>query len=122
MNGLSGVAAAIVMAAAMLATPCASAHANLKSASPEAGAILAAAPRQITLAFSEKVEEAFSSVSVADAQGRKVSTAKARVDAANPSVVNLDLPALAAGAYTVKWAVAGHDGHRRMGEFQFTVK
>jgi methionine-rich copper-binding protein CopC len=29
---------------------------------------------------------------------------------------------LSAGSYTVTWAVAGHDGHRRKGDFKFTVK
>lgn len=122
MRAMHLAAAAAVTAAAMLAAPYALAHASLKSSSPAAGAVLATAPKQITLAFNEKVEAAFSSVSVADAQGKQVSTARAKSDAANPAVVYLEVPSLAAGSYTVKWAVAGHDGHRRKGEFSFTVK
>ncbi|WP_038493442.1 copper homeostasis periplasmic binding protein CopC [Janthinobacterium agaricidamnosum] len=110
------------MAAATLASPFAAAHASLKSASPEAGAVLAAAPRDITLTFNEKIEEAFSTMTLADAQGKAVVAEKARIDATNPAILRLEVPPLPAGAYSVTWAVAGHDGHRRKGDFKFTVK
>lgn len=111
-----------IAVAASLASPYAAAHASLKSSSPQAGAVLAAAPKQISLTFNERVEGAFSSVTVADGQGKTIATEKAQVDQADPSVVRLDVPALSVGTYTVRWAVAGHDGHRRKGEFKFTVK
>ena len=119
---LGKLAAMAALAAAVLASPLAQAHATLKSSSPEAGAALGAPPKEITLTFNEKIEAAFSTVAVADAGGKSVASGKAAVDASNPTVVRLPVPALAAGAYTVTWAVAGHDGHRRKGEFRFTVK
>jgi methionine-rich copper-binding protein CopC len=113
---------ATALAATVLASPFSSAHANLKSSEPEAGATLSSAPKEIVLTFNEKIEEAFSTVTLADAEGKAVAADKAKVDAANPAVVRLLAPTLAAGSYTVTWAVAGHDGHRRKGEFKFTVK
>lgn len=110
------------MAAATLASPFASAHAALKSSNPQAGAALAAAPKEITLTFNETVEETFSTITLADGEGKAITTDKAKVDAANPAILRLVAPALAAGSYTVTWAVAGHDGHRRKGDFKFTVK
>ena len=119
---LGKLAAMAALAAAVLVSPLAQAHATLKSSSPDAGATLDVPPKEITLTFNEKIEAAFSTVTVADAGGKPVAPGKATVDAANPAIVRLPLPALAAGAYTVTWAVAGHDGHRRKGEFKFTVK
>ena len=110
------------LAAAALASPFASAHASLKHSNPEAGSTLAAAPKEITLTFNEKVEPAFSSSTLADGGGKAVAAGKAKVDAADPAILRLEIPALSVGAYTVTWAVAGHDGHRRKGDFKFTVK
>lgn len=122
MNAFKTLIAACVVTAAALASPFASAHATLKSSDPQAGAVLAAAPKQISLTFNEKVEHAFSTVTLSDKDGKPITTEKAKVDEANPSVVRLDLPALASGEYTVSWAVAGRDGHRRKGNFTFSVK
>ncbi|MRV73509.1 copper homeostasis periplasmic binding protein CopC [Duganella sp. FT92W] len=122
MKALHTLAAAAALAGAVLVAPLASAHAVLKSSAPQAGAVLAAAPRDITLTFNEKIEEAFSSITVTRGDGGAVTTGKAKPDSANPAVMHVEVPALTAGDYSVKWAVAGHDGHRRTGEFKFTVK
>lgn len=122
MNAFKTMIVASVIAAATLASPLAAAHATLKSADPQAGAALAAAPKQISLTFNEKIEQAFSTVTLSDKDGKQLSTEKAKVDEANPAIVRLDLPVLAAGEYTVSWGVAGHDGHRRKGSFKFSVK
>ncbi len=113
---------ATAMVAATLASPFASAHASLKSSDPEAGATLATAPKEITLTFNEKVEAAFSTITIADSQGKAVAAEKAKVDATNPAILRLAVPTLPLGSYTVSWAVAGHDGHRRKGGFKFSVK
>jgi methionine-rich copper-binding protein CopC len=122
MKALHTVILATAMAAATFASPFASAHASLKSSNPAAGATLTATPKEITLTFNEKVEEAFSTITLADSQGKPVVAERAKVDATDPSVLRLVAPVLSAGSYTVTWAVAGHDGHRRKGDFKFTVK
>lgn len=122
MNPIRAFIIAASMTAAIVASPLAAAHASLKSSNPEAGAALVSAPKEIVLTFNEKVEEAFSTVTLSDGDGRPVVSEKAKVDSANPAILRLTAPILTAGSYTVTWAVAGHDGHRRKGEFKFTVK
>lgn len=122
MKTIQSIVLASALAASVFASPFAAAHASLKSSDPAAGSTVATPPKQISLTFNEKIEGAFSTASVKDSTGKPVTTAKARVDGDKPSVLRLDTPALTAGAYSVKWAVAGHDGHRRTGEFSFTVK
>jgi len=110
------------VATVTLVSPMAFAHATLKSSNPEAGATVETAPKEVTLTFNEKVEQAFSTISVADSGGKDVTAHKGWVDAANPVTLRLAMPVLSTGTYTVTWAVAGHDGHRRKGDFKFTVK
>ncbi|WP_229459247.1 copper homeostasis periplasmic binding protein CopC [Massilia cavernae] len=123
MNMLSRLAAmGCILAATALASPLAAAHAALKASVPAADAVLDAAPKEIALTFNEKIETAFSSAAVKDAAGNAVATGKPRVDAANPAVMHIEVPALAAGAYKVEWVAVGRDGHRRTGAFKFSVK
>jgi methionine-rich copper-binding protein CopC len=118
----SNAAMAAALAAAVLASPLAQAHAALKNSQPAANAVLEQAPRDIQLTFNEKLEPAFSSIVLQDAGGKDIAAGKAQVDAANPLLMKLDLPALASGAYSVRWVAVGPDGHRRTGQFGFTVK
>jgi methionine-rich copper-binding protein CopC len=97
------------------------AHATLQGAKPAKDAVVAA-PADITLQFNERLEAAFSSAKVVDGTGREVTTGKAVPDAANPAIMKLALPPLAAGKYRVEYVVVGHDGHRRKGDYSFTVK
>lgn len=122
MNTLRTMMVATATAAAALMSPLACAHPVLKSSSPPAGAAVAAAPQEITLTFSERVEEAFSTVTLADGAGKALAAGKPKADAANPAMLRMHVPVLRAGAYSVTWAVAGHDGHRAKGNFKFSVK
>jgi methionine-rich copper-binding protein CopC len=122
MHHLKTIMMAGVLSSAVLAAPFAAAHAKLTESDPKAGAVLEAAPREIALTFNEKIAQSFSTMSVVDSDGKAVSDEKAQVDLANPAVLRLPLPRLHAGAYTVKWAVAGRDGHRRTGDLTFSVK
>lgn len=96
------ILAACVFSAATLAAPLAMAHAKLTASNPSAGAVLKAAPTDITLTFNEKIEQAFSTVTLTNSEGKAVKTEKARVDAVNPAVVRVQTNGLAAGKYTVK--------------------
>jgi methionine-rich copper-binding protein CopC len=122
MKNLNTIMFAGVFVSAMFAAPFASAHAKLTDSDPKSGTTLDTAPKEIALTFNEKIEQSFSSMSVIDSDGKEVSAEKAKVDVANPAVLRLSLAQMHAGAYTVKWAVAGHDGHRRTGDFTFSVK
>lgn len=116
------VLSALLACAAMASVSSAWAHAALKSASPARDAVITAAPKEISLRFNEKLEAAFSNARLLDSAGREVSAEKASLDAADPSVMKLPVPALAPGRYRVEYAVVGHDGHRRKGDYAFTLK
>lgn len=113
---------ATVFASTVFAAPFASAHAKLTESDPKAGTTLQVAPKEVALTFNEKIEQSFSSMSVIDSEGKAITEEKAKVDVANPAVLRLPLAQVHPGTYTVKWAVAGHDGHRRTGDFKFSVK
>ena len=98
------------------------AHAMLHSATPAKDAEVSPAPTEIVLRFNEKLEPAFSSAKLIDSAGKQVAGVKARLDASDPAVMKLALPALAAGKYKVEYVVVGHDGHRRPGSYFFIVK
>lgn len=106
----------------LLATPLAWSHAHLRNSVPAAQAQLAAAPSAIVLTFDERIEPAMSSIAIKDAAGHDAAKAASHADASDPATMRLDLPALVPGAYTVRWVAVGRDGHRRTGEFTFTVK
>jgi hypothetical protein len=113
---------AVAAALALACSARAMAHAMIKQSSPAQDAVLAGAPKEVTLTFNEKVEAMFTSAKVVNAAGSAVSKSKAVVDPADGATVRLPLPALAAGKYTVKWQAVGSDGHRRNGEIRFSVK
>ena len=122
MKKLNTLGFALILATTAFFSQVAAAHASLKSSSPAAGATVEVAPKEISLTFSEKLEEAFSVVTVKDAAGKDVANAKAKVDAADGTTLHLEVPTLSSGAYSVQWVAVSHDGHRSTGDFKFTVK
>jgi len=97
----------------------ASAHAFLKRAQPSAGAVVASAPRSIALAFTEKLEPAFSGVTVTDSSGHSVAAGAPVVDGVSMVV---PLRPLGRGTYRVAWRAVSVDTHRTEGAYSFTVK
>ena len=116
------VLSALFAAATMAGANSAWAHAALKSATPAKVAEVTTAPKEITLQFNEKLEAAFSNAKLIDSTGKEVTADKATLDAADPSVMKLAVPALAPGKYKVEYVGVGHDGHRRKGDYSFIVK
>lgn len=111
----------LVVAAMALAAPVAAqAHAMLDHASPAVGST-GAAPKTLTLWFTEALEPAFSGVEVHNAQGADVAAGKATVDVKNRAQLGVPLKALAPGVYKVNWHVLSVDTHRTEGSFTFTV-
>src|SRR5262249_54830000 len=96
----------------------ASAHAELDRAEPRVGNKVASPPRAVTLWFTQKLEPAFSSITVTNAAGERVDTGKTRV---NGSLMSVSLRAGASGTYCVNWPVLSVDTHPREGNFTFRV-
>jgi copper resistance protein C len=102
----------------LLVTGEASAHALLDHAEPRVGNTVATAPREVTLWFTQKLESAFSAITVTNAAGQRVDTGKARVSGNQMSV---SLRGGGTGTYHVKWHVLSVDTHTTDGSFTFQV-
>jgi hypothetical protein len=96
----------------------ASAHAFLDHAEPRVGNKVASAPHEVTLWFTQKLEPAFSNVTVTNAAGQRVDTGKPRVSGNQMSV---SLRSGNSGTYHVKWHVLSVDTHTTDGNFTFEV-
>src|ERR1700732_2972194 len=100
------------------ATREATAHAFLDHAEPRVGNKVATAPREVTLWFTQKLEPAFSTITVTNAAGERVDAGKTRVSGNQMSV---SLRSGGAGTYHVRWRVLSVDTHRTDGNFTFQV-
>jgi methionine-rich copper-binding protein CopC len=96
----------------------AAAHALLDHAEPRVGNAVATTPREVTLWFTQKLEPAFSTVTVTDAAGQRVDTGKARVSG---DTMAISLRQIGAGTYRVNWRVLSVDAHTTNGNFSFRV-
>lgn len=102
----------------LLAMGEATAHATLDHAEPRVGNSVATAPREVRLWFMQKLEAAFSIITVTNAAGQRVDTGKTRVTGNQMSVA---LRSGGPGAYHVKWHVVSADTHTTDGSFSFQV-
>jgi methionine-rich copper-binding protein CopC len=97
------------------------AHAQLKLAVPAVGGGVDTAPTEVTLNFSEKLENTFSTVIVRDAMGKRVDKGEAHVDKADRTVMKVSLDTLTPGIYIVEWRALTADTHRTEGAFIFRI-
>lgn len=95
----------------------ASAHATLVSSSPEDGAVVAEAPREVELTFDEPVRLAADGLALFDASGEPVEVSGRSEDA----VVTARPGALTDGSYVLTWRVVSADGHPIAGSLTFSV-
>jgi methionine-rich copper-binding protein CopC len=102
----------------LLATGEATAHAFLDHAEPRVGNKVATAPREVTLWFTQKLEPAFSTVSVTNPAGQRADSGKVRVSGSQMSV---SLRPGGTGTYHVTWRVLSVDTHTTDGSFTFQV-
>lgn len=107
-------------AVVLFASP-AAAHASLQDSDPANGAKLDAAPRAVTLKFTEAVEVSLGGVRVFDRTGERVDTGKITHPEGENAAVAVGLPKLDDGAYVVTWRVISADSHPVQGAFTFTV-
>jgi copper resistance protein C len=99
----------------------AGAHARLITGSPKNGATVAA-PKALTLHYSEELVPAASSVKVSGPGGGAVATGPMALDKTKRVVTVPFTGVLAAGAYKVTWHMKTEDGHETDGDFGFNVK
>ena len=116
------MAAIIVLAVVtlhLLINASALAHAYLDHADPPPGSILAQAPTQLRLVFSERLEPSFSQVHVLNTGRESVDRGGSHSDPDDPLAVLVSLPpGLPDGVYTVAWrTVSADDGHAETGAY-----
>lgn len=110
--------AGIIPLLLLLATGEASAHAFLDHAEPRVGNKVANPPHEVTLWFTQKLEPAFSKLTVTNAAGQRVDTGKPRISGTQMSV---SLRPGGTGTYHVTWHVLSVDTHTTDGNFTFQV-
>jgi copper resistance protein C len=115
------VPALAVVMAALLAAPDVQAHAFLDHANPAVGSLVPTAPGAVTLWFTQQIEPAFTTATVADASGNAVAAGPAAVDAQDPMELKVPLKPLPPGTYTVNWHALSVDTHTTQGHFTFEV-
>lgn len=100
----------------------ASAHAALRATDPADGSVVPAAPRSVTLTFTESVGLLDDSFRVLDPTGHRVPTGDAEHAGGHADTARISLPAgLATGTFTVAWRVVSADSHPVSGAFTFSV-
>lgn len=97
------------------------AHAFLDHADPKVGSVVAVAPTELRLWFTQDVEAVFTTAEVLDAAGKRVDTGHARIDPQQKELLHVPLGKLAPGEYTVNWRVVSVDTHPTVGQFSFRI-
>ncbi|MEV3873096.1 copper resistance protein CopC [Streptomyces sp. NPDC049906] len=96
------------------------AHAALTGSVPQRGSVVAEAPEQVTVTFSETVALAEDSLRVLDPQGERADTGPTTEAGANSYSVQLK-PGLPNGTFTVAYQVVSADSHPVAGAYTFSV-
>ncbi|WP_030318042.1 copper resistance CopC/CopD family protein [Streptomyces flavochromogenes] len=124
----TALARLLILAAALLGTLLAgaapaSAHAALTGSDPKDGAVVAAAPKEVNLTFSEQVAMSADSIRVLDPAGRRADTGEI-LDLCSGSIVRYGVAlrsGLPDGTYTVAWQTVSADSHPIAGAFTFSI-
>ena len=114
--------ARIALAVLLLLPASAAPHASLVRSAPAARAIVARSPLRVDLWFSERLESAYSTVSVWNVDGRRVDRKDVLVDPDDPKRLSVGIFTLRPGPYTVRYRVLSVDGHVIDSSFTFTVR
>ena len=96
-------------------------HTRLLDSAPKKDAVVAEAPREIRLCFSEPVETALTRVTVLGADSAEVGLGKVQASG-DPAVVFAPVTGtMGPGTYLVRWRTTSKDGHVVRGTFCFRV-
>ncbi len=98
------------------------AHAVLVRSVPSHRAVLGQMPERVQLWFNERLEPAYSTVSVWNEAGAQVDARDVRMGPDDPRRLSVTVSAREGGIYMVKYRVLSVDGHVVDSRFTFTVK
>ena len=94
-------------------------HVELTNSSPTAGDNLDTAPSEVSVTFDDELDPDQSSFMVTDAHGHEVGNGEVDLTVADRNVMNGTVTISVPGVYTVRYTVAGVDGHVLEGSFSF---
>jgi methionine-rich copper-binding protein CopC len=117
---MKSTAAAILAAlsiVALAAAPTASAHAVRIATNPAVDAVLTTGPTQVSATFNERLQTAFSAMTVVGPDGNQWSTGAPHLQGA--IISENVLPLGPVGTYTVNYRVTSADGHVVSGAWPF---
>jgi copper resistance protein C len=119
----AGAMGALAMVTLGMGVPApAHAHAVLVKSDPGSRAMLGHSPDRVRLWFNERLEAAFSTVSVWSESGNRVDRQDAAVGPEDAKRLSVTLSPVEPGIYTVRFRVLSVDGHIVDSTFRFTVK
>ena len=116
------VAGATLAVAVLWYIPQAQAHAMLVKSEPPRRATLVKSPTQIKLWFNEEVEKDYASLTLLDANKTPVMDVRPQLAPEDAKAIQLPVPELAPGKYSVKFRVLSVDGHVVDSVYDFTIK
>ena len=94
-------------------------HVELTDSSPAAGQNLDAAPAAVSITFDDELDPDLSNFTVTDADGTQVGSGEVDLTVADRNLLNGSVQITDPGIYTVRYTVAGVDGHVLHGTFSF---
>ncbi|MBA3275074.1 MAG: CopD family protein [Chloroflexia bacterium] len=117
------IAALAMIVATVMWPSSASAHAALESSDPANGDVLASAPSEITVLYTERLEQSYSRMELHDSQGEPIEGTSLTFPSGDEYTMVLALPAnLPNGTWSVLWrTLSNDDGHTARNYFAFTV-
>ncbi|MEW2548018.1 copper resistance protein CopC [Streptomyces sp. NPDC047002] len=119
----AGVVVAAVLSVLTVFAGSAFAHAALTGSDPKDGAVVATAPKAVTLTFSEQVSLGKNAIRVLSPGNKRVDTGKI-TDVSTKSAASYRMalrPGIGDGTYTVAWQAVSADTHPVAGAFTFSV-
>jgi copper resistance protein C len=121
---LAPLARGVVLAfvAWLIGASVALAHSELRQAEPAPNSKHQSPPSEVKLTFTERLEPAYSTLRVNNAEGVEVDRHDAHVDPSDHLLLRASLGPLGPGAYTVNWRALSLDPHMSEGHFSFQVE
>nr|WP_166176333.1 copper homeostasis periplasmic binding protein CopC [Altererythrobacter segetis] len=108
-------------AAALAPAAPAFAHAHVVKSTPAANAVIAA-PKTVSVTFSEKLVPAFSKLDIAMSGMKMGIPVKTSLSADGKTLTGIPQGAFMKGSYVVTWTAASTDGHKMKGSIPFQIK
>ena len=97
------------------------AHAFLDHADPKVGSQVHGSPAMVKVWFTQKLVGMFCNLQVFDETGKEVDKHDKKLDASDPALLIVSIPALKPGKYKVVWRATSVDTHVTNGDFTFEV-